>query len=120
MRTTKNYWLLSLLSILLYASCTPTGGGTLPNGLTGSWKWTNTDGGIADNVHETPASTNKNIELSFLNNNQYTQSVNGVVTSQGTYSTSFKNCIHDGTSKLWVDFSERITVSMQMKFIHST
>lgn len=74
-------------------------------GLPGTWKWVRTDGGIANHIHETPASTGKNIELQIKPDFTYAVYTNGTVTSQGTYILDTRNCIHDHTSKQVINFS---------------
>lgn len=73
--------------------------------LTGTWKWVRSDGGIANNIHETPASTGKNINIALNNDLRYFIYTNGILTSQGTYNFITQNCIHDNTNKKVIDFS---------------
>jgi hypothetical protein len=73
--------------------------------LTGTWKWVRTDGGFANNIHETPASTGKIIELTIQSNGMYAFTTNGVVTSAGTYHLQTRNCIHSSTQKTFINFS---------------
>lgn len=73
--------------------------------MAGSWKWLSTDGGIANNIHETPASTGKNINLVLSADNTYSVMTNGSVTSQGTYALDMRTCIHDHSNKRVINFS---------------
>jgi hypothetical protein len=72
--------------------------------LLGSWEWIRTDGGIANNVHETPASTGKEKTLVLNANNTYVITVNGAIFSQGSFTVISKQCIHDGTNKAYIQF----------------
>ncbi len=73
--------------------------------LKGSWKWISTDGGIGNNIHETPASTGQNILLTFTSESNYNIYTNNVLTATGTYTLSARNCIHDHIQKTVVDFN---------------
>lgn len=73
--------------------------------LTGKWKWVKTDGGFGNNIHETPVSTGKTIELTLQSDGQYTFTTNGVVSSSGTYQLQTKSCIHSNTQKTLINFS---------------
>ena len=53
--------------------------------LSGKWTWVSTDGGIANNIHNTPASTGNTMQLEFKAGNTYTFYLNGAVESKGTY-----------------------------------
>ena len=64
--------------------------------ILGSWEWVRTDGGIANHIHETPASTGQEKTLLLNANNTYVIMVNSAVFSQGTFIVESKQCIHDG------------------------
>ena len=74
--------------------------------LTGTWKWVRTDGGIAFHIHETHASTGKNVILNITGNNRYFIYTNGTLSNQGTFSIEIRNCIHDHTDKKVINFSD--------------
>ncbi len=69
------------------------------------WNWVRTDGGFANHIHETPASTGKNINLLLRSDNTYSIYTNGVLTSQGTYLVESRVCIHDQSYKNVLNFS---------------
>ena len=73
--------------------------------ILGSWEWVRTDGGIANHIHETPASTGQEKTLLLNANNTYVIMVNSAVFSQGTFIVESKQCIHDGTMKPYIKFS---------------
>ena len=73
--------------------------------IAGNWRWTKTDGGIANNIHDTPASTGNSIYLQFTGDNQYFFYTNGALASKGTYTIEIRNCIHDNTAKKLIHFS---------------
>jgi hypothetical protein len=74
--------------------------------LHGSWNWVQTDGGIAYNVHETPASTGKNIILEFRKNNTCVITINGRVTGSGSYQLKTVTSIYDGKEKQLIEFAD--------------
>jgi hypothetical protein len=97
---------LGLLSTCLLAtSCSKQKENMANESLAGEWEWVKTDGGIANHIHETPASTGKKVELRLRADNQYSITTNGVVTSQGTYTLIRRTCIHDHLDKTVIDFS---------------
>jgi hypothetical protein len=73
--------------------------------LAGSWRWVRTDGGIGNTIHETPASTGRNIELIITVDNKYFIYTNSSLTSQGSFTLPIQTCIHDGSDKRKLDFS---------------
>lgn len=86
-------------------------------GLEGTWLWARTDGGIADHIHETPASSGNHIEMELRADGRYIIRTNDSVSSEGTYSTNSRKCIHDHKDKPYINFSndqgfmiERITI----------
>jgi hypothetical protein len=72
--------------------------------LTGSWVWIRTDGGIANNIHETPASTGKQKTLILNGNYTYKIVINNVTASEGNFTIESKQCMHDGQSKPYIQF----------------
>jgi len=73
--------------------------------LSGKWNWESTDGGIAYNIHNTPASTGNTRQLEFKAENTYTFYLNGAVESKGTYQITREKSIADGTDKNVINFS---------------
>ncbi len=64
--------------------------------LVGKWNWTNTDGGVGDNIHETPENTGKTIHLILTDNYHFSIEENGNETLNGTYELSLKESIYSG------------------------
>jgi hypothetical protein len=79
--------------------------GSYQDSLTGRWIWIQSDGGIANNIHETPASTGKNIELQLTNDGHYFFYFNGVIQTEGTYAIGNEKSIIDHSDKPVIDFS---------------
>ena len=73
--------------------------------LIGTWSWISTNGGIANNIHQTPTNTGKNIELTFEVGGKYSIYTNDSLTSNGTYVLETRKCIHDHTDKIFINFS---------------
>lgn len=84
-------------------------------GIAGEWEWIRTDGGIAYHIHETPASTNENIEWILTDKRRYSIHINGTLTSEGTYSLEKRKCIHSHKDKLWIDFSSPSDMDMMIE-----
>jgi hypothetical protein len=74
-------------------------------GLTGTWLWLRTDGGLGNHIHDTPATTGNNIDITFGSDSTYAIRKNGTLTESGTYSVKPKTCIHDKTEKPLIQFS---------------
>src|SRR5918993_649907 len=72
--------------------------------LVGGWQWIRTDGGIANNIHETPASTGKEKVLFLRADHTYSISINNVPESEGHFNIESKKCIHDGETKPFIRF----------------
>lgn len=104
----RNVLILTILlvSCPVFTSCSKDGSGlSINNQLQGEWQWQRTDGGFAFNIHETPATTGNNIVLKIEENNQYSFSTNGIVTSAGTYTITYGNSIYDKEDKPFIHFS---------------
>jgi hypothetical protein len=116
---------MKILKTLLYTltiaaffvtGCSRQTGQTLDgNGLVGTWQWVRSDGGFGYHIHDTPASTGKNIELKFLDNSRYAIYTNGAITSQGTYTLENKQCIHDHKAKTFINFSSASDADMMIE-----
>jgi hypothetical protein len=78
----------------------------VPDGLSGTWQWERTDGGIGHHIHDTPQSTGKSRVLKLNADSTYAFYTNDVLTAQGTYRTEPRTCIHDRTRKPFLVFSE--------------
>lgn len=72
--------------------------------FSGSWNWLSTDGGIAYNIHDTPASTGKAIRWDFNNNYTYAIYENGMLQSKGNFTLTTAVCINDGSEKPVINF----------------
>lgn len=104
----RNYIMrLFVVSILFMLLISCAKGPFTKNGeaLRGTWVWVRTDGGFGNQIHETPASTGKKISWVFTAGNTYKIYQNGQLYSGGTYQLIQRECIHDRTSKKWIDFS---------------
>lgn len=64
------------------------------SGFVGKWNWTNTDGGFAFHIHDTPASTGENIQFELSANNSYTVTLNGKQIASGSYEIVKKKSIY--------------------------
>jgi len=115
---TQYYLTTVCLSFLLtiITSCSKNDNYTFDNqNLTGTWKWVRTDGGIANHIHETPASTGNNIDLKITSDYKYFIYTNGTLSSQGTYNLEIRNCIHDHTDKNVINFSTSTDPDMMIE-----
>jgi hypothetical protein len=74
--------------------------------LIGKWNWTNTDGGIAYHIHETPNTTGKIINLTLLENDTYSIIENGNEISNGTYEILMRKSIYSGEMERYIIYSE--------------
>ena len=72
--------------------------------IVGSWKWTSSIGGIGG-FKITPITSGTNIELKITPDNNYIYTTNAVISSEGFFTSSLVNCIHDHTDKKVIDFS---------------
>jgi hypothetical protein len=87
--------------------------------LAGTWEWVRSDGGIAYNIHETPASTGENIEWKFASDRSYTIFVKDVLRSEGSYSLERKECIHSSAKKLMIHFSDPLQPDMMIESVNA-
>jgi hypothetical protein len=94
------YILIFTLGII---SCNSNDGTTINNSdLIGKWNWTNTDGGIAFQIHETPESTGKTIHLTLMSNYNFSIAENGIEISKGTYELAMKESIYSGEMERFI------------------
>lgn len=111
-------YLLFLLVIITSCSKQITAG-LMDQTLSGTWNWVKTDGGFANNVHDTPSSTGKNVDIKFTADKQYFIYTNGTQTSQGTFTLDVRNCIHDHTNKNVIHFSQSTDHDMMIEKMDS-
>ena len=86
--------------------------------LVGNWQWIRTDGGIANHIHDTPASTGQEKTLNLNANNTYSITINNVISSQGSFTVQSKKCIHDGVTKPYLEFNH--DPGMMVEVVDST
>lgn len=86
-------------------ACTRETTNTPPASLEGDWQWVQSDGGIANNIHNTPASTGKSLVLKLTAGGEYVYYTNGVENTRGTYTLETRTCIHDQREKTFIQFS---------------
>jgi hypothetical protein len=98
----KGLGFMFLLTIIV--SCSDNDDSSNKN-LIGTWSWVRTDGGIAFNIHDTPVTTGKNIDLKFTSDGKYFYYTNGIISSEGTYKLSTQKSIVDGATKKSIVFS---------------
>ena len=86
--------------------------------LVGNWQWIRTDGGIANHIHDTPASTGQEKTLQLNANNTYTIRINNAISSQGSFTVRSQQCIHDGETKPYIEFDH--DPGMMVEVVDST
>lgn len=90
-----------------FISCTADGQTEITNSdLTGKWNWVSTDGGIAANIHKTPASTGNTLQLSLMKNYTYTVTQNGNVVENGKYELVLKKSIYSGEMERFIQCTD--------------
>ncbi|MDR7209408.1 hypothetical protein [Flavobacterium piscis] len=99
-----------------FISCSADGQNEITNSdLTGKWNWVSTDGGIAANIHKTPASTGNTLQLSLMKNYTYSITQNGNEVTTGKYELVFKKSIYSGEMERFIQCTE--TENVQSKSI---
>lgn len=98
-------YILLIITIGLFACSRDINSETREQGLARTWLWARTDGGIGDHIHETPASSGNQIEMELRADGKYFIRINGTISSEGTYSTGSRKCIHDHKDKPYINFS---------------
>jgi len=94
------YLIIMSLGII---SCKPNENTEIDNSdLVGKWNWTNTDGGINSNIHETPNTTGKIIYLNLNINYEYSITENGTEISNGIYELIMKKSIYSGQMERFI------------------
>jgi len=96
-----------MAALLLLAACSKDNDES--SQLEGTWEWLGTAGGLANHIHDTPASTGKNIDLRLTRDKKYFVYTNGVITSQGSFQLGKEVCIHNGSEKTVLLFSPGFT-----------
>lgn len=90
-----------------FISCTADGQTEITNSdLTGKWNWVSTDGGIAANIHKTPASTGNTLQLSLMKNYAYTITPNGNAVESGKYELVLKKSIYSGKMERFIQCTD--------------
>lgn len=114
----NNFFVFIIISFLVF-SCSKQSSQTSINntntGLIGDWEWLRTDGGLANHIHDTPFSINKNITLKITSDNKYFLYENGILTSSGDYRLETRNCIHDHKDKSFINFSSLSDLDMMIE-----
>ena len=88
-------FLLYLLFIFILFGCTDELEGIAPGSdLTGVWSWTNTVGGLAAHIHETPETTGNTVQLVLNKDLTYEVLENNVEVSSGEYSLTKEESIY--------------------------
>jgi hypothetical protein len=98
------------LSAFVFISCekeenAPNDEGFTADPFMGTWEWVRSDGGIAFQIHDTPASLGKTVTYTFTYDMKYIRYENGFQVSTGTFSKERKKCIHSAEEKLFIDLS---------------
>ena len=79
--------------------------------LIGKWNWTNTDGGFAFHIHETPETTGKIIHLVLMENYRFSIIENGNEITHGTYELTMKKSIYSGNLERFIQFPKNVQYS---------
>lgn len=102
----KIHKIISFLPLLLiFVSCNKSAI-DVQTSLCGKWQWVSTDGGIAGNIHETPASTGNAIILTLSESLEYSFETNNTVTNEGAYSVTRGTSIYDHQEKQVIQFHD--------------
>lgn len=73
--------------------------------IIGEWNWKSTEGGIANNIHETPTSTGKIIHLNLMRNYKYSMAENGIEISSGVYELIMKKSIYSDEMERFIQLT---------------
>jgi hypothetical protein len=114
----KNVIVCLGLVTLFFSACTKEDQAEIEN-LEGTWEWVSTDGGIANNIHQTPASTGNQIVFRFNANHTYSKYTNTTLTEQGSFRLEKRKCIHDHQEKPVLFFGSNDTQGMMIERIGS-
>lgn len=101
----KNIFLLIALTLGI-TSCSSDETYRIDNSdLVGVWSWISTDGGIGGNIHETPESTEKTVQLKLNSASGFSIFENEIEVSSGTYELSIRESIHSGELERYITYS---------------
>lgn len=95
--------ILFLVLTIGSVSCNADGESEITNStLVGKWNWVSTDGGIANNIHATPASTGNAVQLNLMKNYKYTLTQNGNEVESSTYELVPEKSIYSGEMEKYI------------------
>ena len=97
-----------IIITVLIVSCQKPEENSMESGLSGTWEWVRTDGGIAHHIHDTPASTGQQIKWVFTRDGVYYKYVNATLNSKGRYTLEMRDCIHSAGQKRMINFSSEL------------
>jgi hypothetical protein len=92
---------------------------TVNDNLISSWQWVRTDGGVGDNIHETPASTGTSVVLIFTADHTFYEHANGTFRQAGTYKIEKQKCIHDHTMKSVIVTTPAAPSTMMIEYLRN-
>jgi hypothetical protein len=105
MMSCKSFCATTLCAAMLASSCqTNSDEVNNSNGLSGTWQWTRTDGGMANHIHHTPASTGESVELTLTEDGKFFKYTSGKLSSKGQYTLEQQECIHTSENKTLIQF----------------
>jgi len=97
--------------VIVFTACSTNEETKISNSdLIGTWNWNSTDGGMANHIHSTPASTGKNIQFHLLKNYTFSITENGNEISKGTYKMTSRKSIYTGEKERFIECLESINI----------
>jgi hypothetical protein len=95
--------IILILVLIIGLSCNADGENETTNSnLIEKWNWVSTDGGIANNIHTTPVSTGKAVQLNLMKNYKYTITQNGNEVESGIYELVLEKSIYSGEMEKYI------------------